>query len=452
VAFSGCSIIAAIFLTVANGCGHKVNAKGNASADSDKLAVVVTTPRVQTIRRSIVQPGFITSYEETPIFAKISGFLKEVNVDIGDRLKKKQLLGVLWVPEIEKDVAVKAARIKQGMADVTLAREMLEVARANIETWDARVDVAKKGQERAKSECDRWKNEYLQDMAAVKQGIQSKQTEDEALNQYTAAQARMEEAKAKVTSAETSLFESKAKHSKAKEDVAVAEAKLVVLEAQYREQKEWFDYAKIEAPYEGIVTRRFVHTGHFVQPPSSGTTSKSAEPLFMFMRTDEMRVVILVPENDADLVKDGADAIVRIQSLKDREITGKIKRNAGSLNMQSRTLRVEIFVKNPTEELLSGMYVSVNIMADLSNAMTLPVEAIHAEGNKNYCFVVEDGKAKRVNVKVGVDNERLIQILSKQMPSNKEGEAGEWVNFTGTEQIILSNLATIKDGQPVAVK
>jgi multidrug efflux pump subunit AcrA (membrane-fusion protein) len=452
VAFSGCAIISAILLTLVSGCSHKVIAKGDGSPASDALVVAATTPRVQTIRRSIVQPGFISSYEETPIFTKIAGYLKEVGVDIGDKIKKDQLLGLLWVPEVEKDVAVKEARIKQGKADVTLAREMLEVARANIETWDAKVDVAKKGQERAFSECDRWKNEYLQDRNAVKQGFQTKQTEDEALNQYTGAQARVEEAKAKVTSAEASLNESKAKLLKAKEDVSVAEEKLVVLEAQYREQKAWFDYARITAPYDGIVTRRHVHTGHFVQPSNSGTTSKSAEPLFMFMRTDRMRVVILVPENDADLVKDGADAIVRIQSLKDREILCKVTQNAGSLNTESRTLRVEIFLDNPNAELLAGMYVSVSITADLSNAMTVPIEAIITEGTKNYCFVIEEGKARKISVKVGVDNERYIQLFSKQSPSTKEGEAGEWVKFTGTEQIILSNLSSIKDGQPVAVK
>jgi multidrug efflux pump subunit AcrA (membrane-fusion protein) len=346
--------------------------------------------------------------------------------------------------------------VTQGIADVTLAREMLEVARTNIETWVAKVDVAKKGLEKAEKESNRWMNEWLQDVAAVKQGINTQQTADEALNQYTGAKARVEEASAKVASSEASLNESKAKLLKAKEDVGVADAKLVVLEAQYREQKAWFDYAKITAPYDGIVTRRRVHTGHFVQPSNSGTTSRSAEPLFTFIRTDRMRIVILVPESDADLVKDGADAIVRIQSLRDREIPCRITRNSGALDVESRTLRVEIFLdnplENPKEELLAGMYVSVNIIADLPNAMTLPLEAIVTEGTKNYCFVVEDGKARKMPVKVGVDNERVVQLLSKQLPSTKESEEGEWVKFNGTEQIVLSNLSSIKDGQPVAVK
>jgi multidrug efflux pump subunit AcrA (membrane-fusion protein) len=515
---AGCATISTLLLTVVSGCGHKTAAKGDAAQTPETLAVVTTTPRLETIRRSIVQPGYLSSYEETPIYTKLAGYLKEVNVDIGDKIKNKQLLGLLWVPEVEKDVAVKEARVRQGKADVTLAQEMLEVARANVETREAKVDEAKKGQERAKSECARSKNEWLQDVAAVKQGINTKQTEDEALNQYTAAQARLEEAGAKVTSAEASLFESKAKHGKAKEDVGVAEEKLIVLNAQYREQKAWFDYAEITAPYDGIVTRRFVHTGHFVQPANSGTTSKTAEPLFVVMRTDRMRVVIQVPESDAPLVKDGADAIVRIQSLNDREIQEwfkltdqaiaalrnahvpeavllklnplknkplwreslvkeiakvlspdeikqfqdpilnaaknrcKVTRNAGSLNTESRTLRVEIFLDNPEEELQAGMYVNVSIIADLPNAMTLPVDAILIDGNQYYCFVVEDGKVKRVNVKVGVENDRWIQLLSKQIPPTNAGAEGEWVKFTGTERVIVSNLTSIQDGQPVTIK
>ncbi|MGA3190507.1 MAG: HlyD family efflux transporter periplasmic adaptor subunit, partial [Bryobacteraceae bacterium] len=92
----------------------------------------------------------------------------------------------------------------------------------------------------------------------------------------------------------------------------MAKANLAVWKAEYKEQVAWFGYAKITAPFDGKITLRNVHTGHFLQPTNSGTTSTAAEPLFVVMRTDIMRVVVQVPEYDAPLVKDGADAVVRL--------------------------------------------------------------------------------------------------------------------------------------------
>jgi HlyD family secretion protein len=452
-----CVALAAVLLTSVSGCGsNAATAKGDPSLNPEALPVIVTTPQIDTIRRSIVQPGVIKSYEETPIYAKLAGFLRDVYVDIGDRRRKGELLGQLWVPEVEEDVHVKYAKIIQGKADVKQSKESLEAAKANVQTMEAMVIEAEAGLKSAIALVARWDKEYTNDMELVKKGILDQQTADEAKNQFNSAEAGKVAADAKLDSSRASLVESKAKRDKAKEDVDVSEQQLNVWDREYQEQVEWFKYAKIEAPYDGIVTRRNVHTDHFVQPANSGTTSKGAEPLFMFMRTDQVRVIVQVPERNAPLVKDGADAIVRVPSLKGREIPCKVKRSSWSLDTESRTLRVEIFLdnplKNPNEELQAGMYVNVSIMADLPNVLTLPIDSILIEGTQTYCYLAEDGKVKRVNVQVGVANDRYIQILSKQLPPAKEGEEGEWVPFTGNEKVIISSLASIRDGQPISIK
>ncbi len=451
-----CTTLSALLLASVSGCGrNNATAGGESSTNVEALAVTTTTPRVETIRRSIIQPGFIKSIEETPIYTKISGFLETVNVDIGDKIKKDQLLGELWVPEVAEDLTVKRKKVTQGQANVVLVKEALKVADLNIKTWDAKVDEAGKGVERAIADLERWKFEYANDLILVKTNVLDQQTVDEAMNQLKAAEATEGEAKAKLAAAKASQSESIAKRDKAKADVRVSEELLRVWEREADVQKDWLDYAKITAPYDGIVTHRYVHTGHFVQSSNSGTTSKTAEPLFTVMRTDEMRIVVQVPESDAPLLKDGAEAIVRVQSLR-RDVPGKVTRSSWSLDMESRTLRVEINIKNPLEnpkeELQAGMYVTVTIIADLPNAMALPVDAILIDGTQSYCYVMEDGKAKRVNVQVGVQNDRWVQLLKKQKPSTKEGEESEWVKFTGTEQIILSNLSSIREGQPVTMK
>lgn len=449
--------LSALLLTSVSGCGRNAATANSGPATAEEpLAVVTTTPKRETIRRSIVQPGFIASYEETPVYTKIAGFLEKVNVDIGDKIKKGQLLGELWVPEVEEDVRVKKDKIAQGRAAVVQAQEALKVAEANILTWDARVKEADAGLERAKADYDRWNHEYLVDLDLVQKGkVLDKQTVDEAENQLMAANATRGEAEAKLAATKASREESVSKRDKAKADVQVSQELLSVWEREYKVQVDWFDYAKIPAPYDGIVTHRYIHTGHFVQPANSGTTSKAAEPLFMVMRTDRVRVVVQVPEYNAPLVKDGADAVVNVPSLR-RDIPGKVTRSSWMLDTQSRTLRAEIFLDNnltnPKEDLQAGMYVNVDIIADLPNVLTLPVDAILVENTRTYCYMVEDGKAKRVNIQLGVDNGRVIQLLLKQQPSSKEGEEGEWVKFTGNERIIVSNLTTIRDDQPVTVK
>jgi multidrug efflux pump subunit AcrA (membrane-fusion protein) len=297
--------------------------------------------------------------------------------------------------------------------------------------------------------------------------------------------------------------------------VKVSEEQLSVCEREHKVQQDWFEYARLTAPYDGKVTHRYVHTGHFVQPANSGTTSKVSEPLFVVMRTDAMRIVVQVPESDAPLIRDGANATVRIPSLRDQELPCSVTRSSWSLDLESRTLRVEIeldtdwfkiteqalaelqaakvpdavlaklkplqekalekteFVKeldkllNANEmknyrelivktaaflSLQPGLYVNVSIGADIPNVLTLPVEAILTDGDKNYCFVFEDGIAKRANVKVGMQNERYIQLISKQLPPSKDGTEGAWANFTGNEKVIISQLTTVKDGQAVTVK
>lgn len=519
------SVAASTFLLVTvNGCGHESKGNAEESAPKDEIVAVSTTsPKTQLLRRFILQPGVLKSYEETPIYTKLAGYLQTVNVDIGDRISKGELLGELWVPEVEEAVRVRESKVAQGKADVKQAEEALKAANANIITWEAKVNEAKASVIRADANLKRWEVEYQRDMvfAGKETGFGlDKRTVAETEKTRDAAAAAVRETKAGVVSAEASWSESKAKRDRAAADVLVNKTQLAVYERELEYQKRWFEYAKITAPYDGIVTRRIVHTGHFVQPANSGTTSVAAEPLFVVMRTDIIRLVVQVPEYDAPLVKDGAEALIRLQAYRGQEFKAKVTRSSWALDKDARTLRVEIFLDNPPwfnfndhaiaalqkanvpdsvlakltplkdkevsqedfmkgisqalnademrkfkdiilkradspnapMKLQAGMYGNISITADVPNALTLPSEAILTDGNKNYCFMIEDGKARRVNIKVGVTNDKITEVLKKEVPSSKSGVEGGWVSFTGSEQIITSNLKSMQDGQPVKPK
>jgi RND family efflux transporter MFP subunit len=447
--------ISALSLIIGSGCGH--DSKANVKTE-EALEVSTTSPSVQPLfRRYILQPGIVKSYEETPIYTKLAGYLETVNVDIGYKVKKDQLLGELWVPEVKERVLVKLNKTKQGEADVRQARETHKAAKANIETWEAKVLEAVASVKVAKADNERWDKEYISERMLLKdpndpsKGVLSPLRVEQADFQRLATKAAWKEAESKQKSAETSLAESKAKCSQAAADVEVAKANLAVWKAEWEEEVAWLGYARITAPFDGEITRRNVHTGHFLQPSNSGTTSKSAEPLFVVMRTDKMRVVIFVPENDAPLVKDGAEAVVRLQAFPDNEIKCKVTRNSGALDPEERTLRVEIFLDSPKNgiTLKPGMYSNVSITAEIPNALTLPSDTILVDGNRpgKYCFMLEDGKARRVNIRAGSTNDKFTEILYKQAPPSTLGGEGKWVKFTGNEKVITSNLTSIQDGQ-----
>jgi HlyD family secretion protein len=201
----------------------------------------------------------------------------------------------------------------------------------------------------------------------------------------------------------------------------------------------------VRAPFDGVVVRRYVHTGHFLQPGAGA----AAQPIFVVARTDTVRVFAEVPEIETMFVSDGCPARVRVQSLPHQEFAGKVTRSSWSLDSRARTLRVEIDLPNPEGRLRPGMYATVNLGAEFPDRLTLPSSAVAAQGGQLVCFQVEDGKARCVPVQVGLRDGNWVEVLKKQGRPAKPGERGAWENFTGKEEIVQAGLSGLKDGQAV---
>jgi RND family efflux transporter MFP subunit len=437
-----------LVLVVALLGGTGCNNKAAATSEDDQVKgvkVTTTTPKVMTISRQIEQPGYLKAYESTPIYTKISGFVETVRVDIGDSVKKNELLAKLWIPEVVSDLKVKADKIKQAQADLKQAKENANAVEASVKSAKSHVDEAKACVLKCVADVKRWQAEEVRAKKLLKEGIYDVQTYDETVHQVKVSDASEIESRAKKEAADSTLEETHARYSKAKADVEVASAHLDVAKSEYAQFKDWVDYSELRAPFDGKVTLRNVHTGHFLQPSMSGSTSKSAEPLFCVMRCDIMRVTIQVPEKDAPLVKDGDAARIRLQALPGRQIEGTVTRSSWSLDERARTLRVEVHVPNPNEVLRPGMYANVVITAKVPHALVLPPQAVMTDGDKSYCAQVENGVVHRIFVEVGIEGDEGIQMLRKQAPNSK----GKWEDFTGNEQFVTSNPSTLLDGQHV---
>jgi len=437
---------------LATGCGHSASATPSTSDENNTQLSEVDTinPTRQDLTREVDQPGYLRPYEQTPIYTKIAGFAKEPRFDIGDRVKKGELLVEVLLPEVIQELRVKAAKVELAKADLKQSKEAALAAKAGREAARADIQAKLAVIHSAEAQVLRWQAEDVRSRKLLAQGIYDQQTADEVVNQLRASEASRDEAKAKYMSAQATFDQASAHYNKTEADVEVATATIEVAQADHDQWKDWLAYSEIRAPFDGVITLRNVHSGHFLQPSNSGSTSKAAEPLFIMMRTDIMRVTVEVPETDAVLVKEGDTAVVHFQAMPGLETSGKVTRFSHALDERARTLRVEIHLKNPDNVLRPGLYANVTILAKLSNAWRLPEEAVMsdilADGDKPYCFMVEDGKAYKTFLQLGMHCDEGVQILRKQCHGRK------WEPFTGKEVVVATNPKALLDGQEVHVK
>ena len=141
----------------AAGCSHKASA--DTSDDHHGTTVTTANPQRKDMIRVVVQPGYLRPYEQTPIYTKIAGFAKEPRFDIGDRVKKDELLVELYVPEVVQELRVKAAKIIQAKADLQQAKEFALSAQAGREAAKADIEAKLARIRSVEAQVHRWEAE-----------------------------------------------------------------------------------------------------------------------------------------------------------------------------------------------------------------------------------------------------------------------------------------------------
>ncbi len=402
--------------------------------------VSIVRPKRKVLQRTIEQPGHILAFEQTPIYARIPGYVAEVCVDMNARVKKGEVLAKLDVPEMESEYRHKQNLVSQAAAEVEQTRHALEVARANLAVAQAQIAEAETGRKRAGADYERWQGEYQRIETLVARQVLDEQTRDETRNQYRASAAAREQAEAKVKSAQAARDESSARLAKTRADIATAQARLEVARADEQRMKSMLDYRQITAPFDGVVTQRNVHTGHLIKP-----TGGPSEPLFVVVRIDRVRVFVDVPEVDALFIQPGVPVQVRILASQNRLIAGKVTRISWALEPANRTLRAEIELATPKEDIRPGMYAYAAISVAHPETWTLPASAVFFKGDEAYCCQAVEGKAVHIPLRVGLREGKVVEVLQKRPASS--GSAAPWHDLTGSEEIIVSHAGALTDGQ-----
>jgi HlyD family secretion protein len=404
----GYSLLLPFLIAGICGCGRQATPEAAADTASAMPQVVAAKPERKTLRLSTTQPGKIEAFEQTPLHAKVAGFVEQVSVDIGDVVKKDQVLIRLSIPELHDEVAQHTAQLTQSEAELKQAEAAIEAMIAAADTAESKIVEAEAGISRTEAEHARWQSEYDRIGELAAKGSVTIKLEEETLSQLKAAEAATRETQAKAVSARAALAEAQANIGKARADQGAAAARVDVSKANLGRAKTMLGYTEIKAPYDGTVVQRTVDTGHFVQPAGS-----NGQPLMVVARTDEVRIFVDVPELEASYVDAGDPVKVRMQALAAGELDSQVVRTSWSLLEANHSLRAEVDVPNPDGLLRPGMYANVTIqLAVVDDALVLPATSIVREGGETFCVVIENDKAVRRPVELGLRSGAEVEIRS----------------------------------------
>ena len=377
--------------------GGPSHAQADGPGDASQAAVYAAVAPVkrQTVANSLSIAGQFLPYQNVELHAKVAGYVRNIYVDIGDRVHQGQVLAVLEIPELLAQVNSSKAAVHH--AEEEIQRSKSDVARAEADNVALHANAVR-----------------LVNADKARPGLIAEQELDDATAKDRASQAQVEAAKSAL---------------------AAAKQQLAVAEADLQHYTALSDYSKISAPYDGVVTWRFSDTGALVQ---AGTSNTSGLPVVTVAQVNILRLRVPVPESLAAKVKIGDVADVHVQATGEH-FTGKVSRFTDALDPSTRTMQVEIDVPNPNYHLQAGMYADVRLDANSRpDTLTVPVEAIQRNDNKTTVLVVDPQNQVQVrDVQLGVQSSNHVEILA---------------GLSEGEKVIVGNLGAYQPGEVVTPK
>jgi multidrug efflux pump subunit AcrA (membrane-fusion protein) len=393
--------------------------KPEESSAGQAITVEVQEPDKRTLNRLLRMPATLRADEQVDLYAKTSGYISAVKVDIGSRVRKGDVLIEIDVPEMHDE-------LRQAEAQVQARRARLEAARAQADQAELMIGAAEAEQHRVATERDlrRITEERMTRLHA------EKAIPDQALDE---AKGALVTAAAALTVAEAKVAQARGDKQAADAEIEVAEADLALTEASLDRVRTLMAYATIEAPFTGVITRRRVDHGAFVRSAAEGET----RPLLTLVRDDVIRLTLDVPESDVPSVHIGTPVDVYVKTL-ERHAQAKVARTARALDPGTRTMQTEVDIENPGHELLPGMYAQVTVQLEArADAMIVPSKAIRVRGRDLFVLVAADGIARSAPIELGYDDGIQAEILS---------------GLKGGERVIIASKGVVTADTPIVVR
>ncbi|MGI4756702.1 MAG: efflux RND transporter periplasmic adaptor subunit [Janthinobacterium lividum] len=394
----GLGVLVLFLIFVVGYLPHRAHAKNAAAAakarEQDEPEVTVMEVKRSHAPGELTVPGTTAALTEAYIYARANGYVRKRFVDIGDRVKKGQLLALLDAPDLDQQVEQARQQLRQAEADEAQQQAQLDLRRVTWERW--RTLVAK--------------------------GVFSRQDGDQRETDYRAQLATLASAQRNVESFRANLNRSIALQS----------------------------YERVTSPFDGIVTQRNTDVGALVgsggggmaapmqsasstgggssssgsssTSGSSGNTNQSASPstggsaggaLFAIAEVDKLRILVAVPEGYASSIVQGMPAKVYLQERTGKAINGTVTRTTRSLDQNTRTMLTEVDLDNRNGALYPGMYTVVSfVQVRGTSPLTVPGDAVVVRQDKTSVAIVRDMKVQIVPVEIGRDYGPSVEILS----------------------------------------
>lgn len=384
----------AVCIGAAAGCGHSGGSSPSVSADAPVPAAVVQVRR-SPLSNTLSIAGEFLPYQEVELHAKVAGYIRNINVDIGDHVHKDQVLAVLEIPELVAQLEAASAGVRHSQDEITHAQNEVSRAEADHEALHAAAT-------------------RLRQASEARPGLIAEQELDDAVAKDRSTGAQVESAKSALSA---------------------SRQQLEVSQADRQHYAALSEYSRITAPFDGVVTWRYADTGSLIQ---AGTSNVSSMPVVKLSQVNVLRLRIPVPESLAASVHDGEPADIRVKAT-DEHFSGKIIRSTDSLDRSTRTMQVEVDVPNQDYKLTPGMYADVSLRVQNDpNALTLPLQAINRGADKTTVLLVNSqNHVEEREIHTGIEGADRIQIVS----GLNEGD-----------RVIVGNLGAYRPGQHVDPK
>ena len=374
------------------GCAksEKVRAESDAPAG---ISVGVTKVSRKTLDRQLTVSSELVPFQEVDVYAKECGYVRDLLVDYGTRVKKGQVMAVLEIPELEVQLHQDDAAIRNASDQVTRAEHELSRVEAQHKVLHLQFD-------------------RLNGVAKSKPGLVAQQEVDDSQGKDLAAEAQVEATKSNLQG---------------------AQSQLQAAEAKKEHDRVLFDYSKLTAPFTGVVTQRYANLGTLLQAGTNSSTQ--AMPLVRISQDDLFRLVIPVPESYVRYIHLGYPVNVIVPSL-NRSFPGKVTRFSVDVKEDTRTMHTEVDVSNFDHVLIPGMYAEAALSIERKpNALSVPLQAVNHEGQQTTAYVVNQANK--------IEDRKVT--LGLQTASDAEVIAG----LNEGDQVVVSDRSSLRPGEDV---
>jgi RND family efflux transporter MFP subunit len=374
------------------GCAKSEKVRAESDAPTG-ISVGVTEVGRKTLERQLTVSSELVPFQEVDVYAKESGYVRDLLVDYGTRVKKGQVMAVLEIPELEVQLQQDDAAIRNASDQVTHAEHELGRVEAQHKVLHLQFD-------------------RLNSVAKSKAGLVAQQEVDDSQGKDLAAEAQVEGTKS---------------------NLQAAQSQLQAAEAKKEHDRVLFDYAKITAPFTGVVTQRYANLGTLLQAGTSSSTQ--AMPLVRVSQDELFRLVIPVPESYVRYIHIGDPVKVLVNSL-NRSFPGKVTRFSVDVKEDTRTMHTEVDVSNLDHLLIPGLYAeAVLSLEHKGDALSVPLQAVSHEGEQTTAYVVnQQNKIEDRKITLGLQTANEAEVIT---------------GLSEGDQVVVSDRSGLKPGQDV---